>query len=438
MESLDLNINNYSINDIEKFFKLNSRKQYTAADIELKEYQIREQLLSSGHINKRFKKELIDFLESAKLWLTTVKCNTTAIKYQPTVIPSNYKLDTINTPLSKEPISRTNEITVKPETQFVYSNNSDFFPGVLNPLNTRIITKCLNIDSRFRENLYSTQCSDFTIQLPTKFSKVVSMQLAAIEFPVTFYGISSSYGNNFLYLNLNYDTSGTIIDTSCTIIDTSGTNVDTSNIFIIPDGNYTASDLISTMNKLFINASNPIFNSIDVSMNITLSGSGTGKITIGTNNSAIKSITLDFSKNINGQSDNVELFTKFGWNMGFIHPKYTGKTSYTADTILDPATIRYIYLAIDDFNNSSNNHFINVYNKSLISPDTLARISLKGSYFSLLMENDFIITSEPRLYFGPVDIQKLRIRIFDDMGRIIPMNNSNFSFCLNLKMVYDL
>jgi hypothetical protein len=73
-----------------------------------------------------------------------------------------------------------------------------------------------------------------------------------------------------------------------------------------------------------------------------------------------------------------------------------------------------------------------------MSPDILARISIKGSYFSLIMESDFNIVTEPRRYFGPVDIQRLRIRLFDDKGRILPMNNSNFSFCLNLKMLYDL
>jgi hypothetical protein len=73
-----------------------------------------------------------------------------------------------------------------------------------------------------------------------------------------------------------------------------------------------------------------------------------------------------------------------------------------------------------------------------MNPNILARISVKGSYFSLLMENDFNIVTEPRTYFGPVDIQRLRIRLFDDRGRLLNMNNANYSFCLNLKMLYDL
>jgi hypothetical protein len=73
-----------------------------------------------------------------------------------------------------------------------------------------------------------------------------------------------------------------------------------------------------------------------------------------------------------------------------------------------------------------------------MNPNILARISVKGAYFSLLMENDFNIVTEPRTYFGPVDIQRLRIRLFDDRGRLLNMNNANYSFCLNLKMLYDL
>ena len=65
MSDLDLNINNYNNNDIEIFFKLNNKK-YTESDVELREYEIREQLISSGTVNAKFKKDLIDFLTKAK------------------------------------------------------------------------------------------------------------------------------------------------------------------------------------------------------------------------------------------------------------------------------------------------------------------------------------------------------------------------------------
>jgi hypothetical protein len=63
---------------------------------------------------------------------------------------------------------------------------------------------------------------------------------------------------------------------------------------------------------------------------------------------------------------------------------------------------------------------------------------MTGTFFTLLVNRDMNVVTEPRKYFGPVDIQKLRIRIYDDHGRILNINNANYSFCLVFKMLYDL
>ena len=73
-----------------------------------------------------------------------------------------------------------------------------------------------------------------------------------------------------------------------------------------------------------------------------------------------------------------------------------------------------------------------------MSSNILARISVRGTYFSLLMNDEYSLISEPRKYFGPVDIQKIRIRLTDEFGRTIELNNSDFSFCLNFRLLYDL
>ena len=437
MENLDLDINNYNINDLERFFQISSNGNYSESDIELKEYSIREQLLSSGHINKRFKRDLIEFLELAKNWLIFVKCRKGKMN-APTTIPNNYKLDTMNTPISKEVEPRTNELIDHPETQFIYSTNSEFLPGKLNQLNARVITKSANIDTRFRDNLYETQSSDFLLQMPVKFNKVVSMSLSSLELPISFYGISSSLGNNYLYLEVTYTD----------LNDSEKTNTE-SRVFIIPDGNYYPADLINTINILLTNkiedgnlvSSTDIFSNIVFTYDLTESGSGTGKVTVSpsrSNERLITNINLDFTRNIHGNVDKTEVSTKIGWNLGFIQKIYQGAISYTADTVIEPNGLRYVYLAVDDYANSANNQFINVFNNSIMSPNILARISVKGAYFSTIVENDLNIVTEPRRYFGPVDIQRLRIRLFDEHGRILPMNNSNFSFCLDFKLMYDL
>ena len=416
---LDLNINNYTMNDLEKFFSLHGK--YTQDDVEGKEYKIREQLLNSGHINKRFKRDLIEFLETAKHWIITVKFP----KKNPTSIPKNYKLDELNIPLSQQlPSSRAPNIINRPTTQFIHTKTDDYYQGILNPLETRVITQCVNIDTRFRENLYSTKSSDFAFQLPFKLSKVVSMQLASIELPITFYGVSASYGNNYVWIEA-----------------TDNANSTYSKLIQIADGNYNASDLINAVNAS-VQSNSDIFQNVEFVLDITQSGSGTGKVTlqlIPNTLSTITQIILDFQKDANGvPNNNAELSMKLGWNLGYQRPIYEGAITYTADTIIEPATIRYLFLAIDDYHNSGNNHFLSAFQKSFLNPNILARISVKGPYFSIVMENDLNIISEPRQYFGPVDIQRLRIRLFDEYGRIVDMNNANFSFCLNFKLMYDL
>ena len=436
MDQLDLDINNYTINDIEKFFKFKPKSGYTAEQVELRETEIREQLLKSGHVDKRMKRDLINFLKEAKDWLIEIRCEPPR---KQTTIPKNYQLDPNNIPRAIiNPPSRQEEITRRPETQYIFTQNSDFLPGAMNPLKTRVISKCLTIDTRFRDNFYTTSSSDFTFQMPLKLNKVVSMQMSAFEIPVAFYGISASYGNNFLWLK---------ITTPSTTYD--DTPVELERVIIIPDGNYNAQDFIDKINDLLCPKTfdgkpqhpDDLFSYIVFSLDITESGSGTGKVTLktcGLYSEKITYVTMDFTRDINGNPDSVNISSKIGWNLGFTHKLYDNKKQYVADTLIEPATVRYIYLAIDDFNNSVNNHFITAFNSSILNPNIIARISIKGTYFSLLMENDLSIVTEPRTYFGPVDIQRLRVRLFDDHGRILEMNNANYSFCLVFKMLYDL
>ena len=192
MADLDLDINNYNINDIERFLTLDPKNNYTANDVELREYEIREKLLSSGHIDRRLRRDVIEFLSKCKEMILYSKFKKSDFEYKPQT----------SEPV-RLPSSREEYVIKKTDIPFTYSNTSDFFPGTLNPLNTRVISKCVSIDTRFRDNYTRTVASDFTIQLPSKLNKVVSMQLSSIEFPMNFYSISASYGNNYLYLYVN-------------------------------------------------------------------------------------------------------------------------------------------------------------------------------------------------------------------------------------------
>ena len=52
-------------------------------------------------------------------------------------------------------------------------------------------------------------------------------------------------------------------------------------------------------------------------------------------------------------------------------------------------------------------------------------------------DNCWYINTE-RIYFGPTDIRRLQIKIYDDFGRIVDFNNADYSFTLKLELLYDL
>ena len=68
----------------------------------------------------------------------------------------------------------------------------------------------------------------------------------------------------------------------------------------------------------------------------------------------------------------------------------------------------------------------------------MAKIPMNADYFSLLTENNLKIITDERQYFGPVDIERLRITLLDEYGNPLMMNNANFSFCILVKKIYDL
>lgn len=434
MAEMDLVIDNYSVRDLEKFFKLTSKK-YSEVDVDKREYEIREQLLSSGHVNKRLKRDLISFLSEAKKRLIMSLPQEKA----PTTIPKEAILDKFQIPLSAElPTSRAPFIIERPPTNYINVQTSEFYQGTLNPLNTRTITKYITVDTRFRDKYYYTSSSDFMISLPAKIGKVVTMQLTSIELPKDFYSISSKYNNNFFMVKMMYREKNIGCESSRTII--------------IPDGNYTGRGLIEQINRILcpipidFKSEEKKYDSIFCFLQFKLIESSKRVfIKIISNYRTINQdiiideIILNFGTDINGNNDTKYISSKLGWNLGFVRPIYKGKKEYMSEKPIEPNSIKYIYLAVDDFNKSVNNTFITAFEKSGLKSNILARISMQGSgYENVITNKNYEIITDTRNYFGPVDIQRLHITLYDDHGRLLDMNHSDYAFCLKLVIMYDM
>jgi hypothetical protein len=435
MSEMDLNIDNYSVIDLENFFKLKSKK-YQVADVEKREYEIREQLLSSGHVNKKFKRDLIIFLEEAKNRLL----QTLPQIAPPTTIQKNAILDTLQVPRSAElPTSRAPFIIERPPTQYINVQTSEYYQGIMNPLNTRTITQYLTVDTRFRDRYTQCSSSNFSINLQNRINKVVAMQLTSIELPKTFYNISGSYGNNFFFMQLFQKINGV--------------GFESTRVIVVPDGNYTDEGLIDEINNILapVDSSNNLVNMNDPFSYIQFllvasdDGSGPRKVIVRVNPeypsiaSTFEEVVLNFATDVNGNIDTRYISSKLGWNLGFIKMLYEGDVEYISEKVIEPNAIKYIYLAVDDYNKSVNNTFMTAFETNGLRPNILARISMHGKgYDNIIINDNCTILTEPRTYFGPVDIQRLNINLFDDHGRTLHMNYSDYSFCLKLVVMYDL
>jgi hypothetical protein len=155
--------------------------------------------------------------------------------------------------------------------------------------------------------------------------------------------------------------------------------------------------------------------------------------------STITALSLDFQADRFGIDDrNTPLPLKFGWMLGFRNGIYVNNLNYVSEGVTDVTGPRYLYLVVDDHNNNVNNGFYSAFNSSLLNNNILARISLQSNFFSVQLSNNLSIVTNPREYFGPVNIQNLSIQLLDEYGRVIDLNNMDYSFCLTMTTAYDI
>jgi len=409
--NFDLNIENYTRDELIQMFEL--PPNFDKNIIDIKEAKLRESIMNNREINKDTQIKTVNFIIKAKniILNETQPQNGSILKKIEEFYNSSYDLKT--TPIEDK---QEHMVQVRPDKPYLSSYPSEYFPGIINPIKKRTIKKNLNIDTKFRENYYNSTSTNFNITLPMMFNDVLQMQLAAIELPTTYYVVSKQYGNSFFTL---------IVNGSSTVIN-------------IPDGNYDTSTIMNAINNQLSLAGSP-FDLISFIVNLT-SGTGSGQTLVGEITSGtVTSIELNFQADRYGIEDrNTPLPLKFGWLLGFRNGVYVNNLNYVSEGVIDVTGSKYLFLVVDDYNNSVNNNFYGAFNSSILNKNILARISLQSNTFNILEQNNLTLVTTPREYFGPVNIQNLNIQLNDEYGRVVNLNNMDFSFCITLTTVYDI
>jgi hypothetical protein len=413
--SFDLNINNYTKEELMEMFEL--PPNYDRNIFEIKETKMRDNILQNIDIHKDVLHNTLQFIIQAKNILLNEGSHPGggASKFLEKVYNANYQMKSVGLEAPSEHM-----VQVRDPVPYLSSYPSQFFPGVINPLKKKTRYMNLNVDSKFRDNYYSTSCSNFNVPLNQSINNMLTMQLDAIEMPITFYTISNQFDNNYFYIDLP--------------------TTNESHIVEIPEGNYDYAGLENIINVQLSILPGVYYKHIVFKINLTNDTNGTGQMLVGLDPSAAPfNFELDFQKDRSGiNTKSTSLALKLGWILGFRNGKYVGNTNYVSEGVVDILGARYLYLVIDDHNTSVNNSFYSGFNNSLLNKNILARISVQGGSFKSFSQTNLNITTNAREYFGPVNLQSFTVQLLDSYGRLVDLNNMDFSFCLTLQLVYDI
>lgn len=440
MNQLDLDLNNYNYYELLNLFKID--KKDTRNDIS---YKLNNKI--NNLMDKKLDDYIIEFFKKAKITIIAISnliFNHTSTNEIESFMNKVYKINkTENIALFTEnelmnrlnamditdkiPLTNTSEIhynvnkmdyKLKNNTNTVFNvATNELSPGDLNSIKRITQLLNLNINSCFRNNYYQSSSTDFLYNLPIEIKNVSSMRLVSIEVPNSWYLFSSKKKNNIFYIVVNNNLDKSIKEY----------------IIEIPDGNYNFENLEHYLNITYFYESE-----IDYPLKYI-------KFTINPN--SLKSIfeimeyecnnqytfSLKFSLDVNQNMINTS-----GWILGFRLANYLNiEKKIVSEALFDAGGDRYIYLSINDFQYNNNTSNIVCFDKNILNEDIIAKIPMDNGKLSLIINDNNNALAKIRRYNGPINLSKIQIKLLDQFGTIINLNNMDFSMTIELQILYE-
>ena len=303
----------------------------------------------------------------------------------------------------------------------------DYAPDVLNPLLNQTIKRIISIDSQYRDDKTSMPTS-FSFNLSSPLKDVVSLKLYSVQIPYTWYTISKSFGSNFFYFKGN---APGILN-----------NMNQYMIFDISSGNYSAEELVTTINNSLINRrsvySDVSFGYTNISYN---------------KNTSLANINVDITKqfsensyylqfeNITSPNDydtsrNQSIPSFLGFNnqtyqLNTINSSFTLPTDYNSNFYSQPSksfilseTNNYFTIIKYISNYSSSSNTVDDYNgNSVIDLSFNIKLSLTTSEDIYYSRNDILEDLSKQLHTCSYLSDESYIKLF----KISDLSNTNYS-----------
>jgi hypothetical protein len=390
---MDLNIENYSVDEMLDIFHIDVASADLTQEFLYSKLQAKIAKLRSVDINETSeisenKAQLVDFFYQCFIQLNKL-------------VEKKQK----NTLIVQDDHNIIKHKETKKEEIFQVNVKS----GLINPLTIKTYKKVLNIDTRFRDNYETSRSTDFVINLPTAFKKVLTLQVVNYQLPYTIYSISKKTGSHSFY-----------IDTS---------------LIEINDGGYDENSLVQEINSKLPSDISLVYNSLN------------GKFTFTSVN--VFSLNFDYIENPDMHYNIATNIDKnqmtLGWIMGFRNSKivkngkqtiikYVGAKSYEAENCYDGGlSNKYYLLSVNDYQNNHANAFVSAFKyQTLTDNNILCKMTNSKE------DGTKTFLYPKRIYFGPTNINKLHIKIYDEYGRILDVNNGDLSIEIECEILYDL
>jgi hypothetical protein len=457
MDSLDLNINHYSFEDLMNLFKIETYDSTIDYKIQLnrkvktiqKKYPeeiasfyyktmnlllvmfslIDNKMIQKDEIEKYANrvKQLKDLEKKNENQLLNELLNINDLSFQnnydntydnilnePNLLQTNH----LNKPNMNTHEGRVNpQLNNKNNTNVIYNTfPNEVTPGSLNSVKRITQLLNLNLNSCFRSKYYQSNPCDFLYLFPIEIKNVLSMRLASIEIPNAWYLFSSSQKNNFFEIELTVN----------------GEKI--NYLITIPDGNYNANTLSIYLNDTYFYNSKTLSALKYINFSIdpyTLKSCF--EILKQYNNGLNIQFTLKFIENINQNSMNT-----MGWILGFRLGSYLNIEDYVySEGLFDAGCDRYIYVCVNDFQYNNNNSHVVCFDQSILNEDVIAKIPMINGKLSLVADENNLVLTKVRKYNGPINLSRLQIKILDKFGNLVDLNHMDFSFTLELEILYE-
>jgi hypothetical protein len=459
--NFDLDVTNYTTNDLLQFFKLDP--DYSLDDLHRKSDLILSDIINVNSYSSKYKVDIIEFIRLAKDMLIS---HYNEIQISNEMRRNNHR----NLQIAKEPKVGRIINPLSPhqslETQIIPNDG-------VNGYSYQTTTSVYVFNTCARENFFGSLSTDATFYLPVKWKNVISISLASANIPNIMFTFSNDLGTNQLYIK--EDVTGI------------------SGIVVLPEGNYSAYDaslcavqggvsfaaaLTSAINTQLGTAAR--FNVvIDPVTNFVTITNTTNTFTMNTirktdtfycgpfNTQVVNDETLftktkvpsGYNKKCKPYPSFCDQYTKtiidettdkallkpaiylqtMGYYMGFREIIYSGAKSYTSESIFNNLYSSYLYFALDDFTGSQQiSNTFGILKNGILDNNILAVIPITSKAFHLTFDNNNNYIYKKREYFGPVDISKISIKLLNQIGELVNLNEIDFPFGIQVTSLYDI